>query len=288
MQRFHHFTVDVEEHFQVSALEPYVDRTAWDDLPSRVIASTQRVLDLMEEHSALGTFFVLSWIASRYPALVREIAARGHEVASHGSDHKRVTHSSAAEFRQSVRESKQVLEDVSGTEVLGFRAPSFSIVPGREWALDVLLEEGYVYDSSLFPIRRPGYGYPGTLRRPHMLQRSAGNLLEFPPATLRALGTTLPAGGGAYLRLLPYTLLHSAVAQAERDGFPATVYVHPWELDAEQPRFPVRPLTRIRQYGGLKRTAPRLHRLLSRFQFRPLRDTMMEFYPDRIQEPARG
>ena len=169
---------------------------------------------LLDEADARGTFFVLSWIAERHPALVREIAARGHEIASHGSDHKRVTQLSPSEFRASVRESKAVLEQIAGQEILGYRAPSFSIVPGREWALDILLEEGYVYDSSLFPIVRQGYGYPGTRPRPHRLKQPSGELLEFPPATLQRLGVRLPAGGGAYLRLLPYGLLRGAVAQA--------------------------------------------------------------------------
>jgi polysaccharide deacetylase family protein (PEP-CTERM system associated) len=276
LQPFHHFTVDVEEYFQVSALEPFVDRSQWDQLPSRVVRSTQRVLDLLDEHDARATFFVLGWIATRYPELVREIAARGHEVASHGTDHRRVTQLSVAEFRTSARESKQILEQTCGCQVLGFRAPSFSIVPGREWALDTLIEEGYVYDSSLFPIRRSGYGYPGTPRRPHTIERAAGKLVEFPPATLSALGMPLPAGGGAYLRLLPYKLLDSAVAQAQRSGFPATVYIHPWELDPQQPRLRVPTLTRIRHYGGLNRTESRLHRLLSRFRFRPLSDSCGE------------
>jgi polysaccharide deacetylase family protein (PEP-CTERM system associated) len=276
LQPFHHFTVDVEEYFQVSALEPFVDRSQWDKLPSSVVRSTQRILELLDEHDARATFFVLGWIATRYPQLVREIAARGHEIASHGTDHRRVTQLSVAEFRESVHESKQILEQICGCSVLGFRAPSFSIVPGREWALDTLIEEGYVYDSSLFPIRRSGYGYPGTPRRPHTIERAAGKLLEFPPATLSAFGMPLPAGGGAYLRLLPYRLLDSAVAQAQRAGFPATVYIHPWELEPQQPRFRVSALTAIRHYGGLHRTEPRLHRLLSQYRFRALRESCGE------------
>jgi polysaccharide deacetylase family protein (PEP-CTERM system associated) len=274
----HHFTVDVEEHFQVSALEPYVARASWDRLPSRVVASTHRVLDLMDECRARGTFFVLSWIAERHPALVREIVQRGHEVASHGSDHRRVTQLSPDEFRDSVRISKRVLEETSGQQIIGYRAPSFSIVRGREWALDILLEEGYVYDSSLFPIIRRGYGYPGTQPQPHKLKRPAGELLEFPPATLRRFGTRLPAGGGAYLRLLPYRLLRGAVRQADQLGFPATVYIHPWELDPEQPRLRVPITTRIRHYGGLQRTVPRLRRLLSEYRFVPMRESVASHF----------
>jgi polysaccharide deacetylase family protein (PEP-CTERM system associated) len=266
--------VDVEEHFQVSALEPYVDRSKWDSLPSRVEASTERLLDLLDQYDARGTFFTLSWIGQRHPALVREIVRRGHEIASHGSDHRRITQLNADQFRVSIRESKDVLEQIAGVRVLGYRAPSFSIVPGREWALDALIEEGYVYDSSLYPVRRSGYGYPQGQREPYTINRAAGSLLEFPPATLNAFGQTLPAGGGAYLRLLPFQLVQSALSQAQRNGVAGTLYIHPWEVDPEQPRFAVSRLTRIRHYGGLRRTQPRLARLFSRFRFRPIADSL--------------
>src|SRR3954447_7666119 len=153
----HHFTVDVEESFQVAALEPFVNRLHWDTFPSRVELGVRLLLDLLEEHDARGTFFILGWLASRNPRLTREIASRGHEIASHGTDHKRVTSLSRDEFRESVRESKLILEQTTGQSVLGYRAPSFSIVRGNEWALDVLVEEGYSYDSSLYPVRRRGY-----------------------------------------------------------------------------------------------------------------------------------
>ncbi|HSH45939.1 MAG TPA: DUF3473 domain-containing protein, partial [Longimicrobiales bacterium] len=166
-----------------------------------------------------------------------------------------------------------VLEDLSGTEVLGFRAPSFSIVPGLEWALDVLLEEGYAYDSSLFPIRRPDYGYPGIPRDHHWMDRPGGRIAQFPPATLQA-GLRLPAAGGGYLRLLPPGLVHAALRQAERRGVPGTFYIHPWELDPEQPRFPVSRATRVRHYGGLGRTAGRVENLLAEFNFGTIADTM--------------
>jgi polysaccharide deacetylase family protein (PEP-CTERM system associated) len=273
---YHHFTVDVEEHFQVSALEPYVRRSEWDSQSSRVVDSTQRLLTLLERHEGRGTFFVLGWIAQRYPALVREIAARGHEVASHGTDHRRVTQLSQPEFRASIRDSRKLLEDITGQRVLGYRAPSFSIVAGREWALDILIEEGYVYDSSLYPVRRSGYGYPAGRRYPYTLCRAAGELLQFPPATLQAMGMKLPAGGGAYLRLLPYSLVASALGQAQAAGFPATIYIHPWEIDPEQPRLRVPRLTAIRHYGGLRRTFSRLERMMERFSFRPIADSIVE------------
>jgi polysaccharide deacetylase family protein (PEP-CTERM system associated) len=199
--------------------------------------------------------------------MVRAIAAAGHEVASHGWDHRRVTELDPASFRDSVRRTRALLEDLSGTPVVGFRAPSYSIVAGREWALDVLAEEGYRYDSSLFPVRRPGYGYRGGARDPHLLERPAGTLVEIPPLTLRVLGVNLPAGGGAYFRLLPYALVRAALRSAERRGVPGTFYIHPWEIDPGQPSFAVPAATRLRHYGGLSRTWSRLERLLAEFRF---------------------
>ena len=263
----HHFTVDVEEHFQVHALAPYVPRESWETLESRVASNVERLLGLLDRHGATGTFFILGWVAERQPAMVKAIAAAGHEVASHGYDHRKVTEQTPDAFRESVRRTKALLEDLTGRPCLGFRAPSYTIVAGREWALDVLLEEGYRYDSSLFPVRRPGYGYAGGARDPHWLERPAGRLLEVPPATLRRLGLNLPAAGGAYFRLLPYALVRAALRDAERRGVPGTFYLHPWEYDPDQPRFAVKPLTRIRHYGGLSRTWSRLERLLSEFRF---------------------
>ena len=270
----HFFTVDVEEYYQVSALEPYVPRGAWSAQESRVELGTDRLLQLMEAHDVRGTFFTLGLVAERHPALVRRVVSAGHEVASHGWDHRRVTDQAPGLFRTSVRRTKQLLEDLTGEPVTGYRAPSYSIVGGREWALDILLEEGYRYDSSLFPVRRWGSGYPAGGRDPHWLDRPAGRLLEFPPATLRRLGWNLPAGGGAYFRLLPYGLVRGALRDAGRRGVPATFYIHPWEVDPDQPRFAVPPLTRVRHYGGLARTASRLVRLLSEFRFGSIREGM--------------
>jgi polysaccharide deacetylase family protein (PEP-CTERM system associated) len=272
--RAHHFTVDVEEYFHVSALEGAVKRSEWERMESRVGHSMERLLALLSARGVRATLFVLGWIAERHPDLVRAAARDGHEIASHGWDHRRVTELSPAEFRDSVRRTKEILERLTGQVVSGFRAPSFSIVAGGEWALDILLEEGYVYDSSLFPVRRSGYGYPGGRRDPHWLERPAGRLAEFPPATLSSMGVNLPAGGGAYFRLLPYALVRAALLAAQRRGVAATFYIHPWEWDCEQPRFDVSPLTRIRHYGGLRRTWQRMQRLLSEFHFTTIGDTV--------------
>ncbi len=271
----HHFTVDVEEYFQVSAFEGVIDRGQWDGLERRAAPAVRWLLELLNRHGATGTFFVLGWLAEREPALIQEIAAAGHELASHGWDHRRVTQQEPEQFRDSVRRTKALLEDATGRPVRGFRAPSYSIVPGREWALDVLLEEGYEYDSSLFPIWRPdGYGYATARPDPHWLDRPAGRLAEVPPTTWRRSGLSLPAAGGAYFRLLPYGFLHSAFADCERRGVPGTFYIHPWEVDPEQPRVEVGWLTRVRHYGGLTRTRERLERLLCDFRFTTVAHTV--------------
>jgi polysaccharide deacetylase family protein (PEP-CTERM system associated) len=270
----HHFTIDLEEYFQVSAFESRVARTEWGRFESRLAGQVALLLDLLARHEARATVFVLGWVAARHADLIRAIAQAGHEIASHGWDHARVTHQTPLQFRTSIRRTKDVLEEIGGAPVLGFRAPSFSIVPGREWALDILIEEGYRYDSSLFPVRRPGYGYPGGSPDPHWLERPAGRIAEVPPTTLAWCGLRLPAAGGAYFRLLPYGVVQAAFRQCGRRRVPGTFYIHPWELDPDQPRLRVSWLTRVRHYGGLRGTAQRLERLLTEFRFSPIRDTV--------------
>ena len=263
----HLFSVDVEEYFQVVALEPHVERSAWDGLPSRVEQTTQQILELLARRGATGTFFTLGWVADRYPSLVRQIRDAGHEVASHGYGHERITGLAPEVFREDVRRARRSLEDACGSRVEGYRAPSWSIVRGREWAFDILIEEGYTYDSSVFPIRRRGYGYPGAPSSPYIMRRPAGDLLELPLATLAVAGARLPAAGGAYLRLLPPALCHAAFKQASERGNPGMFYVHPWEVDDGQPRFDVPLLTRIRHYGMLGGTMARLDGMLAAFRF---------------------
>lgn len=282
----HHFTVDVEEYFQVSAMEPYVSRDRWDAIDTRVALGTRRILELLGTHNARGTFFVLGWIAKRHAELVREIVDDGHEIASHGWGHERITTISPAQFRESIRSSKSELESITGTRILGYRAPSFSIIRGGEWALDMLVEEGYAYDSSLYPVERRGYGYAGGACDPHVIHRPAGVLYEFPPATL-SLGTRIvPAGGGAYLRHFPYAFVRTAMQAAERRGQHATFYIHPWELDPEQPRISVPFLTRMRHYGGITRTEPRIGMLLRDFAFQTIASTLAEMQS--AAPPARA
>lgn len=281
----HHFTIDVEEYFQVSALEPYVSRGQWDSMESRVEETIERLLQLMEESGVRSTCFVLGWIAQRHPRMVRLLADAGHEIASHGTDHRRITQLSPAEFRESVRRSKEVLEDLVGRPVVGYRAPSFSIVAGREWALEILVEEGYRYDSSLFPIWRPdGYGYADADPDPHWLLLSAGTLLEIPPTTFRMFGIRLPAAGGGYFRILPPTFTHLALKEYERRGVPGTFYIHPWEIDPGQPLLTSSRLTRLRHYHGLARTERRLRALMRAFRFQSISSTLATFEPHRAKQ----
>ncbi|HEX4683517.1 MAG TPA: XrtA system polysaccharide deacetylase [Gemmatimonadaceae bacterium] len=275
----HIFSVDVEEYFQVNAFERSVCRDRWTDYPSRVEESTDALLSLLAEHEATATFFCLGWVAERHKRLIRRIAEAGHEVASHGWWHRRVTELSRAEFEWEVRSSKQLLEDITGCEVVGYRAPSFSIVRGLEWALDILVEQGYRYDSSLFPIRRSGYGYAHGLAIPHTWVQAAGSLVELPPATLNTCGLRVPAAGGGYLRQLPLELIRAAVRQHASNGFPAMLYIHPWELDPGQPRLPVGAVTRLRHYRGIGRTVDRLRKLLGEFQFTAAVQYMKEMRP---------
>jgi polysaccharide deacetylase family protein (PEP-CTERM system associated) len=249
------------------ALQPWSPVAEWDTQPSRVVPNVERLLELLARHQAFGTFFTLGWVAKKHPDLVKRIAAAGHEVASHGWWHRQVTRSTPEEFRTDVRDSRALLEQLIGQPVLGYRAPSFSIVPGREWAFDVLLEEGYRYDSSLFPIRRPDYGWPGAPTVPHLIERPAGQLLEIPMATAMIAGLRIPAAGGGYFRQFPYGLTARAFEQHAAQGRTGMFYIHPWEVDPGQPRFEVGLLTRRRHYGGLESTMPRLERLLGQFRF---------------------
>jgi len=272
----HVFSVDLEEYFQVQAFDGVVGRDEWSLIPSRVQASTERILDLLDAAGATATFFTLGWIADRHPGLVRQIAERGHEIASHGYGHELLTRMGADEFRQDLRRSRQALENAVSRPVLGYRAPTFSLVPETAWAFDVLIEEGFEYDSSMFPIRRRGYGFPGANPDVHTLVRPAGRLLEIPMTTTVVAGLRLPAAGGGWFRQLPYGLTRSGFRQCEREGRTGMFYIHPWELDPEQPRMPVPLLQRVRHYRGLRRMEDRLARLLREFRFTSVRERFFE------------
>ncbi len=270
----HHFTVDVEEFFHGTAFESIIARAEWGELPRRSPAVMDRLLELLDDRNVQATFFVVGWLAELEPDLIRRCAAAGHEIAAHSHDHRLVTAQEPEAFRASVRRNRGFLEDLIGSAVVGFRAPSFSIVPGAEWAFDVLLEEGYRYDSSLFPIRgHPTYGYPDGPPDPHWIARPGGTIAEFPATTLTVAGRRLPASGGAYFRFFPYRYLQRAFRQAEARGAPAMFYIHPWELDVA-PEAPIPWRTRMRAFHGVGRTWPRLERLFDDFDFQPVRETV--------------
>jgi polysaccharide deacetylase family protein (PEP-CTERM system associated) len=261
-------SVDVEDYFHVSVFDGIVPRSRWEGMESRVVRNTERVLDLFDEYGVRSTFFVLGWVAERHRGLVRSIAARGHEVASHGYAHRLVYDQTPAAFRDDVRRAKQLLEDAAGCRVDGFRAPSYSITPRSLWALDILIDEGYRYDSSIFPIRHDRYGIPVSPREPFLIERERGALMEVPGSTVRLGPLNLPIAGGGYFRILPYGWTRWGIARLnQQENRPAVFYFHPWEIDAEQPRLSVGWLGRFRHYRNLDQTELRLRSLLTEFRF---------------------
>ena len=273
-------SVDVEDYFHVSAFDQIVDRKHWDSFESRVCPNTERLLALFAESGVRSTFFVLGWVAARFPALVRRIAAGGHEIASHGYGHRLVYEIGPDEFRQDIRRAKALLEDISGLAVLGYRAPSYSITERSLWALDVLIDEGYKYDTSIFPIHHDRYGIPGAPRHVHLMERAGGALVEAPGSTVRWGGVNLPIGGGGYFRLLPYWWTSRGIARLNRrERRPAIFYVHPWEIDPDQPRLDVPRATRVRHYTNIGKTEGRLRRLIKDFAFSTVGDVVRHACP---------
>jgi polysaccharide deacetylase family protein (PEP-CTERM system associated) len=261
-------SVDIEDYFQVHALEPHFSRAEWDRVPTRVGDNIDRTLDLFARHDVRATFFILGWVAQRFPDHVRRIASAGHEIASHGFAHHRVTELSPDEFRRDLADTRALLEELGGQQVRGYRAPSYSIGETNRWALEVLEEEGYDYSSSIYPIRHDHYGMPDAPRH-GFRPTSKGRLLELPITTVEWGGRRLPCGGGGYFRLYPYRFSRWALRRVnERDGAPAIFFFHPWEIDPWQPRVPNAALrTRFRHYLNLERMEVRLDRLLSDFRW---------------------
>jgi len=270
------FSVDVEDWYQVADFDAVVGFADWDRHESRVARNTDRILALCDEAGVRGTFFVLTWNAERHPEIVRRIAAAGHEIASHGYAHRLIYEQTPETFRDDITRAKATLEDITGTAVLGYRAPSTSVTPRSLWALDVLLDVGLRYDSSIFPIRDTLYGLPDADRFPHVIRRRDGReLLEFPLATTRLFGRNVPLAGGGWLRVFPYRYTRWALRRVNREGHPAVAFVHPWEVDPEQPR--MRTAGRrgfSTHYVGLRGTYGKLRRLFRDFRFAPLRDVL--------------
>lgn len=270
------FSVDVEDYYQVAALREVVPRQSWSSFEPRIERNTRRLLEILDEHGIRATFFVLGWIGEHWPHLIREIRERGHEIASHGFDHRSVTELTPEAFRADVRKTKGLLEDITGVQVIGYRAPNYSIVQSTLWALDIILEEGHRYDSSIFPIRHDRYGIPGAERFPWRMEGRNGHVLhEFPISTIRLAGFILPFVGGGYLRQLPWWFVRWGMRRLNaRDGQPAVVYIHPWEIDPQQPRQPVGLLNRLRHYRNLDHTEERLARLFREFRFTTVREVL--------------
>lgn len=273
------FTVDVEDYFHVSAFSDRIDPRSWDDYPSRVVPNTQRILDLLQRAQIRGTFFILGWVARRFPDLVRQIVRDGHEIASHGYSHQLIYRQSFDQFRADVQMARDVLEQISGQKVDAYRAPSFSIVKESVWALEILCEEGYRFDSSIFPVRHDRYGLTAAQRFPFGIKCNAGILWEFPPPLFQLMGMKLPVGGGGYFRLYPFYLTVCGLRQINNTfGQPFTVYIHPWEFDPEQPRIRSTMNSRFRHYVNLCRTESRIERLLNEFQFGTLTESMHHLF----------
>jgi polysaccharide deacetylase family protein (PEP-CTERM system associated) len=281
-------TFDVEEYFQVTGFAEGVAPAHWDLYEPRAERSTDELLELLAGADVRATFFVLGWIARRFPGLVRRIAAAGHEVASHGYWHQLVTTQSRDAFRADVRAAKAVLEDAVARPVLGYRAPSFSVAPERAWAFEVLVEEGYEFDSSVAAGRRTSCGHLTPDGRPFVMETPAGPLREYPLPTIRRLGRNIPVCGGGYFRLMPYWMTRRALRELNAGGSPVCVYLHPWEFDPEQPQLRVSRGRAFRHRVNLHRTRPRLEWLLRDFQFGTMSESTSQFIQESPSADAVG
>jgi polysaccharide deacetylase family protein (PEP-CTERM system associated) len=258
-------TVDVEDYFHVTAFANSLDRAKWSGLESRVERNTRRLLELFARHELRITFFVLGWVAERFPTLIRELHSAGHEIACHGLTHELVYKQTPHVFREETHRAKSLLEDLTGVAVRGYRAATYSITRQSLWALEILEDLGFDYDSSIFPVRHDLYGMPGVSRRPFRV--ASGRLVEIPLTTVNVCGQSLPCAGGGYFRLLPYTVFRWGISRVNDEGLPAVFYFHPWELDPEQPRIAASWRSRLRHYTNLHRTEARLGRLLADFRW---------------------
>ncbi|HNU74079.1 MAG: Peptidoglycan deacetylase [Deltaproteobacteria bacterium ADurb.BinA179] len=271
----HALTIDVEEYFQIHAFSCVIPTGSWDSYPSAVEINTERILDLLDEQGVSATFFCLGWIAERNRELIRSIHKRGHEVACHGHMHQVISNQDPAAFREDVARAKDILEDCIGRSVIGYRAPTYSITSRTLWALDILEDLGFRYDSSIFPIYHDNYGIPDAPRIPHRLRHSS--MVEFPISTFRIGSVNLPVSGGGYFRLLPYFVTRSALRSIQRLGQPFVFYIHPWELNPETPRITEAPaLSRFRTYIGINRSFSRFRRLLQDFDFTTVHEVLKD------------
>jgi polysaccharide deacetylase family protein (PEP-CTERM system associated) len=264
-------TFDVEDYFHVQAFADRVDKREWANFPSRVEANTRRILEHLHLANRSGTFFVLGWVARKFPALIRSIADAGHEVACHSLEHRCVFKMTPGEFRDDTLKAKAAIEDACGQRIIGYRAPSFSITFDSKWALEILVELGFEYDSSIFPVKHPNYGMPKVPRFPFAIRTNAGTLVEFPLSTVQFGGLRSPLTGGAYMRILPYWYLRWGFGYLNQtEGEPVCIYLHPWELDSSQPRMRSSFTSRLRHYIGLRQVERKLTHLLRDFDFQSM------------------
>lgn len=262
----------------VSAFSDVISFDDWHRYESRIENNTYKILDLLNEYGVKATFFVLGWVAEHHPSLIRSIHNSGHEVASHGYNHKLIYNLTPGQFREDIRKAKIITEDIIGTSVSGYRAASYSIIKKTLWALDILIEEGFVYDSSIFPIHHDRYGFPEAERFPHIIKRPAGTIMEFPPSTYQILGQNIPVAGGGYLRLFPFQFIKKAIKEInEKEKNIAVLYLHPWEIDVDQPRLNGCWKSRLRHYINLSSTMPKLKNFLNEFRFKPLNEILHEY-----------
>jgi polysaccharide deacetylase family protein (PEP-CTERM system associated) len=271
-------TVDVEDYFHVQAFASVVEPSSWESYPSRVERNTLRLLEMFACRRVRATFFVLGWVAERFPALVQTIRKAGHRVGCHGYAHRVIYEGDETDFRNDVRRGRQTIEDITGMPVTSFRAPSYSITAETLWALEVLGAERFEYDSSIFPVRHDNYGIPDAPRFPYTKRLRCGQeISEFPPSTLRVLGNNIPVAGGGYLRLFPYKLTAWAINYLNRtERQPAMVYLHPWEIDPNQPRISASWLSRFRQYNNLDSTETKFQKLLDEFSWAPMEEVLSQ------------
>ncbi|MBZ5695442.1 MAG: DUF3473 domain-containing protein [Acidobacteriia bacterium] len=264
-------TIDLEDYYHVSAFRDQMPANQWNSQQSRVERNTDLLLDLFDEAGCKATFFTLGWVAEQHPHVVRRVAERGHEVACHSLRHRTVYEMIREDFREDTRQAKQLLEDCGGVPVRGYRAPSFSITRDSLWAFDILAELGFTYDSSIFPVEHPNYGIPDGSRIPYRVQTPSGPIVEFPMTTLEFAGRRSPFGGGAYFRFLPYWYTRWGIRFVNaHEHRPVCVYLHPWELDPQQPRMNGSLTSRLRHYLGLRNTPRKFRSLIRDFEFCPL------------------
>jgi polysaccharide deacetylase family protein (PEP-CTERM system associated) len=281
-------TIDVEDYFHVSGFADTVRPEQWTGMASRIEANTHRVLDILADADVRATFFVLGWVAEHFPRLVQAIQEAGHEIGCHSYAHRLIYNQTPDEFRADLRRARVVIEDATGQPVAAYRAPSFSLTLQSLWALEILVEEGFRYDSSIYPTHHDRYGLTESPLEPYRLGLAAGELWEYPMPVWRCFGYPLPVGGGGYFRLYPYALTRFCLNAINRDGRPFAAYVHPWEVDPDQPRVQASRLAGFRHYVNLRRTETRLARLLRDFAFGPLSDSLARYLGEGSGGPVKG